>query len=116
MENCTRTNRKNIRRKDVIKAFVKILLENPGDAIWTQEEMYFQMALIRARGCYQRAILHGTQRLSGSDLQGKAKRWSYRYAISRGNLLKRLEIAKIPFRVIGGTAKTGPKRLDVGVS
>jgi hypothetical protein len=42
-----------------------------------------------ARGCYQRAILDGTEALSGATLRGRAKRYSARYAASREALLAR---------------------------
>lgn len=107
---------KNIKRKDVIKAYIKIILDNPSSAIWTKEDIYFDLALSQARGCYQRNVVRGAQSLSGSDLKGKAKRWSGRYTVSRDNLLSRIRSASIPFRIIGGTSKTGFKRLDIGAA
>lgn len=52
-------------------------------------------ALRQARGCYQRAILRGEQRISGSDLRGEARRWSGRYAASVANLLARCAAAGV---------------------
>jgi hypothetical protein len=52
-------------------------------------------AMRQARGRYQRAILRGEQRISGSDLRGEARRWSGRYAASVANLLERCAAAGI---------------------
>lgn len=52
----------------------------------------FLQALALCRGSYQRAIVQGYQRISGSDLRGKARRYSGHYAQSRANLLKRLAL------------------------
>jgi hypothetical protein len=46
-----------------------------------------------ALGNYQIAILTGYARWSGSDLSGKAGKWSSQYRISRLNLLARLRRA-----------------------
>lgn len=46
-----------------------------------------------ARGSYQRSLLTGGSRWSGSDLKGRARHWSGRYAESRKALLRRLERA-----------------------
>ena len=43
-----------------------------------------------ARGDYQRALLSGRARWSGSDLQGSAAQYAGRYRRSRDNLLARL--------------------------
>ena len=46
-----------------------------------------------ARGSYQRSLLTGAARWSGSDLKGKAHHWSSGYARSRASLLVRLKAA-----------------------
>lgn len=48
------------------------------------------LALRAARGCYQEAILRGSEALSGATLRGKASRYAGRYAASRRALLSRL--------------------------
>ena len=53
------------------------------------------LAMRQARGCYQRAILRGEQRISGSDLRGEARRWSRWYALSVANLLARCAAAGV---------------------
>jgi hypothetical protein len=45
-----------------------------------------------ARGSYQRGLLNGYECWSGANLMGKAKDYSFHYAISRRNLLKRLQV------------------------
>ena len=52
-----------------------------------------------ARGSYQRALLIGYARWSGSDLKGRALKYSAHYARSRKNLLARLEAAGFRVRV-----------------
>ena len=49
----------------------------------------YQAALLLARGCYQRALLSGSEALSGATLRGRAKSYGARYAESRRNLLSR---------------------------
>ena len=49
--------------------------------------------LKQARGTYQRDLLEGRARWSGSDLRGKARQYGGRYATSRANLATRLEAA-----------------------
>ena len=49
--------------------------------------------LKHARGTYQRDLLEGRARWSGSDLRGKARQYGGRYATSRGNLATRLQAA-----------------------
>ena len=51
-----------------------------------------------ARGSYQTDLLTGRARWSGSDLRGRAKKWSGRYARSRRALLARLRAAGIDAR------------------
>lgn len=50
-----------------------------------------EAALPLARGSYQRDLLRGRQRWSGSDLRGRAARYGAHYARSRRSLLRRLE-------------------------
>lgn len=50
-------------------------------------------ALTLAKGCYQRAIILGTEALSGATLRGKAASYGAHYARSRRNLLRRLRDA-----------------------
>lgn len=51
------------------------------------------LALALCRGWYQKQIVTGAARLSGSDLKGKARRFSGRYAASRAAILARLDAA-----------------------
>ena len=44
-----------------------------------------------ARGSYQSALLEGKQIWSGSDLEGRARSYGSRYAVSRRNLLTRIK-------------------------
>ena len=67
-----------------------------------------------ARGRYQRALLDGSETLSGSSLEGKAKSYAARYRSSRDNLEMRIREAGIPIYTIGGTAHTGPRRWVLG--
>lgn len=53
------------------------------------EDKYTQ----HARGDYQRALLTGAARWSGSDLRGAAAEYAGRYRTSRQNLLDRLVLA-----------------------
>ncbi len=57
------------------------------------------LALNLCRGSYQRAIVEGRQRISGSDLKGKAARFSGRYSVSRDAILYRMKRARIPFTI-----------------
>ena len=50
----------------------------------------YEIAYAHARGCYQRALIDGLQRWSGSDLTGRAGKFAGRYAASRVNLRNRL--------------------------
>lgn len=63
----------------------------------TAEESEIEKALKLCRGHYQRAIILGDARLSGGDLQGKAKKYGGRYAASRDNLLSRLRVNGVQF-------------------
>jgi hypothetical protein len=51
------------------------------------------LASSAARGCYQHALLTGSEPWSGAGLQGKANTWSSGYARSREGLLARLNVA-----------------------
>lgn len=53
-------------------------------------------ALTLARGCYQRALLNGSESLSGATLTGRAASYGYWYARSRQNLLARCQRAGVP--------------------
>lgn len=55
-------------------------------------------ALPLARGCYQRAILRGSESLSGSTLRGRAASYSGRYRASAQALIGRVAAAGIPVR------------------
>lgn len=48
-----------------------------------------------ARGCYQRAVLAGSEALSGATLRGRARSYGARYAASRQALLGRVRAAGI---------------------
>ena len=54
-------------------------------------DLSYASILSVARGTYQRDLLAGSARWSGSDLKGKARQWSGRYHASRRNLLTRLD-------------------------
>ena len=54
-----------------------------------------EIALKCAKGYYQRGIITGEYRLSGSDLRGKARKYSGAYARSRANLLERVRAAGV---------------------
>ena len=65
-------------------------------------------ALTYARGCFQRNLLWGNERLSLSTLKGKARSYGRLYARSRDNLLARLKAAG--FKV---GERRGPKGLRI---
>lgn len=60
---------------------------------WTVvlDEAAVEKALGLCRGSYQRALVEGRENLSGSTLRGRAASYGGRYAVSRRNLLARLE-------------------------
>lgn len=61
-------------------------------------------ALALCRGVYQRALVEGTQALSGATLTGMAARYGARYARSGRNLVKRLQdagLARVEIRAHG---------------
>jgi hypothetical protein len=53
----------------------------------------YETALRCARGCYQRALIEGSEAWSGGTLRGKAARYVGRYRVSAANLRERLEAA-----------------------
>lgn len=57
--------------------------------IWSAQEVR-KRAEEQARGCYQRDLLNGDARLSGSELRGKARKYKARYQRSIENLLDRV--------------------------
>ena len=61
-----------------------------------------EAALLLAKTEYQRDVLTGAQRLSGSDLKGTARKYAGRYHSTRLALLARIAAAGIPFRVLTG--------------
>jgi hypothetical protein len=71
-------------------------------------------ALQLARGCYQRAILTGDARISGSDLRGRASKYGVHYSHSRTKLLNRLTTAGIEWRI--ATREHGLKVLEFSVT
>jgi hypothetical protein len=58
----------------------------------TAAQSEIRKALKLCRGEYQRSIILGVARLSGSDLKGTAKKYADFYARSRNNLLSRLRV------------------------
>lgn len=73
-----------------------------------------ERALELARGSYQVGIVLGRYRLSGGDLKGKARQYGGAYKRSRDALIERLKRARIPYRIEGGTAVSGPAHLLFG--
>lgn len=53
------------------------------------------LALSLCRGCYQRALILGSEAVSGSTLRGKARRWGHVYKNSRRTLIARLRAAGV---------------------
>jgi len=66
---------------------------SPVDGGWTiaRNRKVLDIALTQAKGPYQRGLLEGRESLSGSTLQGKARKYKVRYQASRARLLKRVE-------------------------
>lgn len=52
-----------------------------------------EAALALCKGAYQRALVEGSESLSGSTLRGKAGRYSSRYRQSAESLIHRLRMA-----------------------
>ena len=71
-----------------------------------------EMALSLCGGDYQRAIVLGYARLSGSDLKGKARQYSSKYANSRRAILARMTAAGIPWMETKG--ERGTRILVIG--
>lgn len=61
-------------------------------------ESVLTQALALTKGCYQVALLHGSEALSGATLKGKAKKYGARYKQSAMNLLKRCKAAGLPIQ------------------
>ncbi len=81
----------------------------------------YDLASALARGSYQRALLDGSEALSGATLTGKARHWSSAYARSRAGLLGRLRAHGVPVREARGAhgrrilvVGAGPVGLDTG--
>lgn len=72
----------------------------------------WDLAYSLARGYYQRDLLEGRHNLAGSSLRGTAKRYSGRYAVSRDNLLARLDAKGISWSEYRG--KHGRRILVLG--
>jgi len=66
--------------------------------VWTEDDA-IDAALGLCRGDYQRAVVLGEQRWSGSDLRGEARKWGLHYKRSRDNLMKRCTAAGIPWHI-----------------
>jgi hypothetical protein len=62
---------------------------------WTEveSEETLRQCLAFARGSYQENLLRGTENLSGSSLQGKAKNYGGIYQASARSLFSRLQAA-----------------------
>jgi hypothetical protein len=58
-----------------------------------------QQAMTVARGCYQRALIQGTETLGGSTLRGRARSYTGRYEQSARSLLRRLREAGVAHHV-----------------
>jgi len=59
-------------------------------------------ALTLATSDYQREVLAGTARLSGSDIKGAARQFAGGYAATRKALLARVTAAGIPYTIETG--------------
>lgn len=70
-----------------------------------------QTALTLVKGSYQRRLVLGGCRMSGADLEGRARKFSAGYARSRKNLLQRLQAAGLP--VAEGLLKPTGRRVLV---
>lgn len=62
------------------------------------DQSALESALRLARGCYQRAILTGSEAISGATLRGRAKQYAGRYADSARAILRRCQSAGLPVR------------------
>ncbi len=79
----------------------------PGGLASVDSQVYAQ-ALACARGSYQKSLVQGYVRLSGTDLRGKAARWGASYARSRAALVRRLLAAGL---AVG--ERTGPDHIRI---
>lgn len=70
-----------------------------------------ERALTQARGCYQRAVLRGSEPLSGAGIVGRAGKYAAHYARSRANLLARCHAASVIDECL---SKTGARTLVYG--
>jgi len=67
-------------------------------SVVNDQSVYTQCVAL-ARGCYQRAILSGSEAISGATLRGTAKSYSGRYKESARNLIARCNRAGLPVSV-----------------
>jgi hypothetical protein len=72
--------------------------------MWTMvdSEDTRRRALKQARGCYQRALIHGTEAISGGTLRGKALSYKRHYMVHAANLLARIRAAGIAVDEVKG--------------
>lgn len=62
------------------------------------DQSVLEQALKLSRGCYQSAILTGSEALSGATLRGTAKKYSDRYKASAKSIIHRCQSAGLPVR------------------
>lgn len=107
---------KNISKADVLRAATAIAWRDlcASPRATTMREEWIDLALSLCRGSYQERVVVGRARLSGSDLRGKAARYSARYGASRRAIQDRLRAAGVPFRVAGTGRSGDPRALEVG--
>jgi hypothetical protein len=78
-----------------------------------KESIYLVRALALTKGSYQKELVEGKQTWSGSSLRATARYWANKYAKSRRNLLRRLELANVAWLAQGFrnklTLKLGPR-------
>ena len=69
--------------------------------------MVREAALALCKGDYQRALVNGSESLSGSTLRGKASKYSSNYHRSAGSLIHRMRRAglRVSVRVAAKNAK-----------
>lgn len=79
---------------------------------YKQAHAEIDKALKLCRGCYQRDIVNGYARISGSDLKGKAKKYGIHYENSRNRLFARMYANEIEFAVY--RPRRGPHKLVYG--
>jgi len=71
-----------------------------------------EKALKLAKGSYQKNLLLGFESMSGSSIKGSAKKYSYKYHVSRQHLIARVESVGIKIGTMFGNH--GAKLLVVG--